>query len=185
MARAPLRIADARIADHLDPDLALLALRAEDLPLIERWLHAAHVRRWWPHPPQAELAEMAGHIRGGGCAPFLAWIGPRPAGYLQVYHANAEEFWDGHELPVETFGLDLFIGEAELVGRGWGPRLVRLMLRRLFAMPEVARVHIDPDPANAAAIRAYEKAGFHALGRIGTPDGRSLYMAAERPAGPS
>lgn len=183
MPGVPSRIPDARIADELDPDVALVALRSADLPLIERWLRAEHVRRWWPHPVELELAEMTGYLEGGGVAPFLAWADARPIGYLQIYHANPEGFWAGHELPVETFGLDLFIGETEALGRGWGPRLIRLVLRRLFAMPEIMRVHIDPDPENAAAIRAYEKAGFRAAGRIETPDGAALYMILEREAG--
>lgn len=180
MPGVPSRIADARIADRLDPDVALVALRGENLPLVERWLHAEHVRRWWSHPVELEMAEIARYLEGGGVAPFLAWAEARPIGYLQIYHANPEEFWARHELPIETFGLDLFIGEADALGRGCGPRLIRLALRRLFAMPEVARVHIDPDPANAAAIRAYEKAGFRKAGKIGTPDGPALYMTFER-----
>lgn len=182
MPGAPLRLADLRIADALDSDVMLVALGHADLPGIEQWLHAEHVRRWWPHRPQRELAEMAGYIEGGGVAPFLAWAGARPVGYLQIYHANPEPFWAGHALPVETFGIDLFLGEADMIGRGWGSRLVRLALRRLFAMPEVARVHIDPDPANTAAVRAYEKAGFRTVRVIDSPDGPALYMIVEREA---
>ena len=47
-------------------------------------------------------------------------------------------------------------------------------------MPEVARVQIDPDPENAAAIRAYEKAGFRGTALLETPDGICRYMVIER-----
>lgn len=104
----------------------------------------------------------------------------RPLGYLQVYHANGDPFWQGCALPRKTFGLDLSIGEVEATGRGRGPRFLRIALDRLFAMPDVARVHIDPAPDNAIAIRAYEKAGFRREGLIDTPDGRALYMTVER-----
>ena len=122
MAGAPLRLTNARIADEIDRDAALVALRPEDLALIDGWLRAAHVRSWWPHPPEDELA----------------------------------------------------------TGQGWGPRFVRLAIRRLFAVPEIVRLQIDPDPANALSIRAYEKAGFRSAGRIQTPDGAALYMIVER-----
>ena len=39
----------------------------------------------------------------------------------------------------------------------------------------------DPDPANARAIRAYEKAGFSQTGEIVTPGGVALLMTKERP----
>jgi aminoglycoside 6'-N-acetyltransferase len=34
----------------------------------------------------------------------------------------------------------------------------------------------DPDPANARAVRAYEKAGFEKARLVDTPDGRALLM---------
>ena len=38
------------------------------------------------------------------------------------------------------------------------------------------RVVTDPDPANARAIRAYEKAGFRRDRLVDTPDGPALLM---------
>jgi aminoglycoside 6'-N-acetyltransferase len=38
------------------------------------------------------------------------------------------------------------------------------------------RVITDPDPANARAIRAYEKAGFVRDRMVDTPDGIALLM---------
>ena len=38
------------------------------------------------------------------------------------------------------------------------------------------RVITDPDPANARAIRAYEKAGFRQRPHVDTPDGPALLM---------
>jgi aminoglycoside 6'-N-acetyltransferase len=173
---------DLRIADAVDPDVALIALTPDDLPRIAGWLRTPNVARWWNHPPESGLAEIAAHLDDPLVAPFRAEAAGRPVGYLQIYHANPEPFWAGHDLPRETFGLDLFIGEADALELGWGPRFIALALRRLFAMPAVARVHIDPDPENAVAIRAYEKAGFRRVGPIDTPDGLALYMTIERDA---
>ena len=53
-------------------------------------------------------------------------------------------------------------------------------MQRLFADPKVTRVQTDPDPANARAIRCYEKAGFRRAGVIQTPGGRALLMVIDR-----
>ena len=37
----------------------------------------------------------------------------------------------------------------------------------------------DPDPANTRAVRAYEKAGFHADRLVDTPHGRTLLMVRD------
>ena len=39
----------------------------------------------------------------------------------------------------------------------------------------------DPDPINARAIRAYEKAGFLRQREVDTPDGRALLMLRDNP----
>lgn len=174
------KLPDRDITGTDDPALSLAALRAQNLPLIRGWLQEEHVRLWYGLPDR-ELAHIAGHIGDACVSPFLAIESGRPIGYLQVYHANADPYWADIDLPRETFGADLFIGERDAVGRGLGPRLLGLVKRRLFRWPQVARFHIDVDPANAAARRAYEKAGFHASGLIDTPDGRALYMVIDRP----
>jgi aminoglycoside 6'-N-acetyltransferase len=40
-------------------------------------------------------------------------------------------------------------------------------------------VVIDPDPANARAIRAYEKAGFSKDRVVDTPDGPAMLMVCQ------
>ena len=77
-------------------------------------------------------------------------------------------------------GIDLFIGEPEMPGKGLGTELVRKLCEMLFADPAVTRIQADPDPANARGIRCYEKAGFRAAGLITTPDGPAFYMLRER-----
>jgi aminoglycoside 6'-N-acetyltransferase len=42
------------------------------------------------------------------------------------------------------------------------------------------RIVIDPDPANARAIRAYEKASFCRDRTVDTPDGPALLMIRDR-----
>lgn len=161
-----------------DPDLILSALTEGDLPLIGRWLAEPHVARWWD-PPETGIAHIAAHMTEAHVAPYLIVAPGRPVGYLQLYHANPDEFWRPRRLPRETYGLDLFIGPSEALGRGLGTRAVRLSVRHLSALPEAARLHVDPSPDNAVAIRVYDKAGFVGAGAIETPDGPAAYMIRE------
>ncbi|NEL52379.1 GNAT family N-acetyltransferase, partial [Escherichia coli] len=43
----------------------------------------------------------------------------------------------------------------------------------------IPRIVTDPSPANARAIRAYEKAGFRRERLVETPDGPALLMSRE------
>ena len=58
---------------------------------------------------------------------------------------------------------------------GHGSALIRTFADGLLKNG-TPRVVTDPDPVNARAIRAYEKAGFQKDRLVDTPDGRALLM---------
>lgn len=68
--------------------------------------------------------------------------------------------------------IDLFVDPA-LHGRGVGTEAVRRVVRLLVEERGHHRLTIDPAVDNAAAIRAYEKAGFRPVGvmRLAERDG--------------
>src|SRR5215471_8089298 len=71
--------------------------------------------------------------------------------------------------------IQQFIGEAGMVGCGHGSAFIRAFTDELLAAG-TPRIITDPDPANARAVRAYEKAGFLRQREVDTPDGRALLM---------
>jgi aminoglycoside 6'-N-acetyltransferase len=80
--------------------------------------------------------------------------------------------------PEGTRGLDQFIGEADMIGRGHGSAFVRVFANRMLTSG-TPRVVTDPDPVNARAVRAYEKAGFRRDRLVETPDGAALLMVRD------
>jgi RimJ/RimL family protein N-acetyltransferase len=74
-----------------------------------------------------------------------------------------------------TRGIDLFIGEPDMIGHGHGPILIGRFVDNLL-QKGLPRVVTDPDPANSHAIRAYEKAGFEKDRMIETPGGPAFLM---------
>jgi aminoglycoside 6'-N-acetyltransferase len=60
-------------------------------------------------------------------------------------------------------GIDLFLDPA-LHGRGVGTEAVRRVVHILFDERGHHRITIDPATTNVAAVRAYEKVGFKAVG---------------------
>jgi aminoglycoside 6'-N-acetyltransferase len=91
---------------------------------------------------------------------------------------DSPEYAEAVALDEDAIGVDLFIGEAELVGRGHGPAMLRQFLREVaFPFHGMDVCVIGPSVTNAAAIRAYEKAGFRALKEVrvpGEPDAEYL-----------
>jgi len=133
-------------------------LAEADLPLVAGWLKEPHMTRWWGDPADA-LKEIEGQLTSDTVEPFIILMNNQPIGYMQSYDIHAEEGHPYQDQPPGSIGIDLSIGEPELIGKGHGRRIIEAFVQRLFA-DGVPRVVIDPDPTNAAAIRAYSKAGF-------------------------
>jgi RimJ/RimL family protein N-acetyltransferase len=79
--------------------------------------------------------------------------------------------------PVGTaslFGFDMYARHAEagitlteaVRGRGIGTEAIRQLVRFGFERRNLRRIHLQAIASNAAALRAYEKAGFVVEGRL-------------------
>jgi aminoglycoside 6'-N-acetyltransferase len=151
-------------------------MTAADLPLIKHWLEAPHVSRWW-HDPVEQFELVSSDLDHPDMAQFIVAADARPFAYLQCYNISAWDAGFGPQ-PAGTRGLDQFIGERDLLNRGHGSAFIRVFADRLL-VDGTPRVVIDPDPSNARAIRAYEKAGFSKDRLVDTPDGVALLMVRD------
>ena len=155
---------------------AFRPMSADDLPTIKRWLETPHVSAWW-HDPAEQFELVSGDLDHPDMAQFIVAADGREFAYLQCYNLSAWNTGFGPQ-PEGTRGLDQFIGEAVMLGCGHGSAFVRAFAEQLLATG-TPRLVIDPDPANAQAIRSYEKAGFRRDRLVDTPDGVALLMVRE------
>jgi aminoglycoside 6'-N-acetyltransferase len=153
------------------------SLEEDDLPLIAAWLAEPHVAEWWDDPKE-ELAAIREHIGSISVEPLIVELGGRPIAYLQSYDPHLEDDHPYQDQPFGTLGIDVTIGPPELIGVGHGSAIVRQFSDDLFA-EGVPRVIIDPDPRNARAVRAYEKAGFRPIGERSSVYGHAILMARD------
>jgi len=130
-----------------------------DFPLLLAWLARPHVRAWWDDGDDT-LEKVVAHYGGAGAARFLALQGGAAIGYIQYYRADAGEV-----------GVDMFIGEPDLVGRGVGTSMLCAFLGLVAQREHPRTVIVDPDPRNGRAIRCYTKAGFLPVATIANDDG--------------
>jgi aminoglycoside 6'-N-acetyltransferase len=150
-------------------------MQADDLPLLRAWLARPHVAEWW-HDAD-EFAFVSGDLGHHDMAQFIVMMDDRPLGYLQCYRMSEWDAGFGPQ-PDGTRGIDQFIAEPDLVGRGHGSAFIRQFIEGLLDSG-TPRIVIDPSPVNPRAIRAYEKAGFRRDRAVDTPDGIALLMVRD------
>lgn len=161
-----------------------------DRELLEHWDRQPHVIAADPDGDWQWEAELA---RSPGWREMLiAEVDGRPVGFLQIIDPSLEESHYWGNVPQGLRAIDIWIGEAADLGRGYGTMMMLEALDRCFADPTVTAVIIDPLASNTAALRFYERLGFRFVEsrRFGTDEclvyrlDRDAYPRA-RPAGAS
>lgn len=91
---------------------------------------------------------------------LIAMLGTRPVGFVQIIDAAEEETHYWGDVEPGHAAIDIWIGEADCVGRGLGTTMMHEALRRSFTAFGAHTVVIDPLVSNGAARRFYERLGF-------------------------
>jgi RimJ/RimL family protein N-acetyltransferase len=131
------------------PAVVLRPLARADAAELRRIHMTSEVMRWWDLP-----------------AEDFPWDEPESTRLtIEVDGAvsGLVQYWEEPEPKYRHAAIDLFLDPA-LHGRGIGTKVVGRIVRYLIDERGHHRLTIDPAAANAAAIRAYEKAGFSRVG---------------------
>ena len=155
------------------------AVTEADMPLLASWLEQPHAVEWWGDPAQG-LDEIRQAMADVGVEPLIVELDGRPIAYLQSYDPHMEDDHPYADQPFGTLGIDITIGDPDLLGKGHGTAIVRQFCSQLFD-EGAPRIVIDPDPTNARAIRAYEKAGFRFVDFRESIYGPARFMALDAP----
>lgn len=141
-------------------------LTEADLPLLHEWLNNPDVARWYglgientTYPTLEQVIENY-TPRIGGQLPTFGYIieaDGRPVGHIQAYrigdypiYARSLDYDD------DAWGIDLFVGEDDVRGGGFGTRAVdRFVETEIFSRPgvEVAVIAPNPQPARHPLLR--------------------------------
>src|SRR5690606_9001157 len=112
--------------------------------------------------PDEELVNLAADLNAPAMRLWIVAHGDTDFAFLQDYAIHA---WADHpyrDLPPGALGVDQSIGIAAMLERGHGSAFIRYHTDMLLKAGAPCIV-TDPDPDNARAIRACEKAGFRLL----------------------
>lgn len=133
-------------------------LEEADLPVLREWFKREHVRRWWRDSDEA----MAKRLQREPTDEYVIVVDGCAAGMIQTYLVADYPEW-GAIVGTDSglAGVDLLIGENDLVGRGLGPRVLEQFASEIvFTRPETTACVATVEEGNSRSWRAFEKAGF-------------------------
>ena len=138
------------------PAVTIRPVLPEDAPALTSILAQPSVALWWGEFDE-DRVERELIVGEPDVRVFAIEIDGRLVGAIQSAQETDPEF--------RHAGIDLFLDDG-IQGHGVGPSAIRLLARRLIDEDGHHRLTIDPAADNERAIRAYEKVGFRAVGRL-------------------
>jgi RimJ/RimL family protein N-acetyltransferase len=147
---------------NVNEPLSLQPFEPAHVRLLSEWLSRSHVIRW--HPDPDARVERALNPPPGGTQAFIV-LGEHPIGHLRWQKVDREtlDALGLSEIPEGSVDVDILIGEADCVGRGYGPAALALLVQTLRRDATVRLVGLSPSIDNVFARCAYEKAGFRKI----------------------
>lgn len=133
----------------------------DDLKLLAYWDRQDHIMASDPNSDwnwEVELARSPAWREQ-----LIAMVNGIAIGFVQIIDPAKEDSRYWGEAPGNLRAIDIWIGEKENLGKGYGTQMMRLALQRCFMQREITSVLIDPLETNLRAHKFYEGLGFKFL----------------------
>lgn len=142
---------------NLSPEIFLREANIHDKEILEYWDTKPHVivsdpgnENW-----EYELARTPSWREQ-----FIAMLGSRPIGFIQIIDPALEESHYWGKVGNGLRAIDIWIGEEDDLGKGYGTIMMDLALTHCFIHHNACGVLLDPLDSNKRAIKFYKKLGF-------------------------
>lgn len=136
------------------------------LKQMHAWLQKPHVRAFWDDGDRTEDEVRAHYFQPRSVEQYLILYQKQPIGYIQAQHIEANhELAKFRLIDKQTYGIDLFIGEEEYIGKGMGIDLLKSFITYLLDRHhQLEAVLFDPSQNNPRAIHLFVKLGAKPVG---------------------
>ena len=134
-----------------------------DAPLLRHWDEQPHVIASDPNDDWEWETELLNNPPWR--EQLVAEVNGVPIGFVQIIDPAREESHYWGDVPDDLRAIDIWIGEADYLGRGFGSTMMQLAIERCFAADNVTAIIIDPLASNVRAHQFYQRLGFKPVGR--------------------
>ena len=138
--------------------LKLRQLNCNDISLISNWLTKPHVQEYFGEPNEW-LTEIKDNINLDWVKYFIVEL-DEPIGFAQYYETDKapQGIWSNQ--PILTVGIDYLIGNENFLNKGYGSKLVDLLIEEIKSLNNYNFIIADPIEDNTKSINLLLKKGF-------------------------
>ncbi len=125
---------------------------------MEMWLEQDYIQKFWGDP-QDWIKEISENISADWVKYFITEC-DTPIGFLQYYETDKAPQGEWSVEPIGTVGVDYLIGDVNFLGKGYGSKIVRMLIDFIKSKNEYDYIVADPIAENISSIKVLENNGF-------------------------
>jgi len=141
-------------------------LAEPDLPLLHQWQNQPHMFPYYQKKP-ISLKEITAYympriLGQQKTYSHIAFLDAKPFGYIQCYKNMDDPEYAARKSLTDGLGIDLYIGETSLLGKGFGQKMLQQYLKNVVfkIFPEETKCYIWHNLNNIAGLKCSKAAGF-------------------------
>nr|WP_319571010.1 GNAT family N-acetyltransferase [uncultured Draconibacterium sp.] len=134
--------------------------KIEDLSTLKIWLEQDYISRFWGNI-QEWIDEITENLDADWVKCFIVEHNDKPIGFLQYYETDNAPPGDWSSESVGTVGIDYLIGNRNYIGKGYGSKIVQLLVELIKSKNEYDYIIADPVKENLASIKTLENNDFY------------------------
>lgn len=144
-----------------------------DFEVMVKWLNDQSVLEFYEEPPSnidMVIKKYGPRVEGKHYViPCIVEYKNEPVGYIQYYELQEDELKRyGYSANKNIYGIDQFIGDTQLWGKGIGTTMILMMLNYLSKNKGASSVVLEVKKNNSRAISSYKKCGFRKIKELYT-----------------
>lgn len=123
-----------------------------NVELFEYWLSKEHVRKWYTEPEEWIREVKLRDTEFSFVKHFIVYINSNPIGFCQYYDCSfANEDWYVKPPLGNTYSIDYLIGEKDNLGKGFGKKIIAILVDKISKIAGVKRIIVKPESENLAS----------------------------------
>ncbi|MBY0154340.1 GNAT family N-acetyltransferase [Cytobacillus firmus] len=157
----------------LKNELLIRLMNDNDFEVMVKWLNDQSVLEFYEEPPSnidMVIKKYGPRVEGKHYViPCIVEYKKETVGYIQYYELQEDELKRyGYSANQNIYGIDQFIGETQLWGKGIGTTMILMMLNYLSKNKGASSVVLEVKKNNSRAISSYKKCGFRKIKELYT-----------------
>ena len=137
-----------------------------DVTLMKRWLKEHHVAKWYLEPEDWLIELKERRDKYSFIKHFIVEFEGASIGFCQYYdcyfakeHEEWKDEWHVGDREGEDYSIDLLIGEAEYLHKGFGKEIIRQLTEKIRDLG-AKRIVAEPEQENFPSRKSFEANGY-------------------------